>query len=245
MPKFSDLQFTEKDKVPVDFTKLKERAPRSEPPQPGHGYVFQFPKISLDDDNWDEIETEAGRRVSYAFRNGKELILVTSPLNPAEQGGLHGWQVSNEERTFAEGEDPFSKMAFLLKAFGIQLAIGASVIDYAKALTTLSGRRVQVSLTWTASCSPKRDIYRVDPETGVGEVMEGVKGCGQRYGMKAKKNKKTGEETIPFPKDDEGKLAVRFQCIEPCEASISPFIDLYNFRAVEVEAPAAEGGEKK
>lgn len=242
MPKFSDMKFTDKDRVPVNFATLKERGPRAAPPQPGHGYIWQLPKITLEDDNWDEKETEAGRRLVYNFRDGKELLLVTSPINPTEQGTLHGWQASNEERKFSDDQDAFSKLAFMLKAIGgFDLSDGSNV-DYARALVSLSGKRFQSSVTWTARCSPDRDIYRINPETGAGEVVEGLKGCGQRYGLKAKVNKKTGEETLAFPKDDQGLWATRFECVEPCEASISPFLDLYNFRGVEAEG---NGGDTK
>jgi len=245
MSKFTDLKFTEKEKVAVDFSKLKERGPRMAPPQPGHGYIFQLPKISLESDIWEEIETEAGRRLGVSFRDGAELILVTSPLEPSENGGLIGWRADNVERKFSDDQDPFSKLALLLKAAGNVDLTDASSVEYAKALVALSGKRFSASITWNARCSPDRDIYRVDPETGNGEVMVGVVGCGQRYGMKQKVNKKTGEEQLAFPKDPEtGKLATRFLCAtETCEGSISPFVDLQNFRGVEPDGNGADNSK--
>lgn len=77
-------------------------------------------------------------------------------------------------------------------------------------------------------CNPKRDAY-----DGEGEKMEGSVGCGQRYGMKSRKIKQTGEMVLNIPRNDTGDYLTRFKCVN-CDAWIRVFPRQVRYRAYAV-----------
>lgn len=249
MSKFSDLEGASQsqDVVPVDFNNLPEQFSMREPlPQPGKGYVFKVSPISLEDDIWDEIQTEAGIRIAVQLdpKTGRGLIIQQSP-----SGGYVGQQVrcrvSNQERTWEDNEaGPSSDMAYLIRALKGQDLSNKPSIEYAKELVRLSKLPVLFSadLEFTGRCSPDRDIFAIDPDTEEGAVQEGVKGCGQRYAMQARKNRRTQELTKKIPQDGSGVWQQRFECASPkCKALIGVFVNLRNYQ----QYPPTDGAEAK
>jgi hypothetical protein len=250
MPKLSDLAGAlDVSAGDIDFSNLPDQfGIRTPIPQPGAGYVFRFPTITQNDDNWlaDLQNGDSQPRIGYAFNEGKELTILQVPGGQDGVGNPVRWRLTNIERKFDEEKSAASAMAHLFKhAFGLDLT-GEKNVAYAKALLAVSGRAFGGTVNWTGYCNKERDIYRPEQEeekdaagniiqaAHEGGVVEGHKGCGQRYALKQRTNKKTGEVTLAVPKDDQGRYLPYFLCAsENCPAQISMFVELQNF----VECP--------
>lgn len=235
MAKFSDLEAASQsqDPVPVDFGNLPEQFSMREPlPQPGKGYVWKMQPISLEDDIWEELQTDAGPRIAVTLNpgTGRGLIIQQSPT-----GNFIGQQVrarfSNKERDWEGNEaGPGSDMAYLIRALrGADLSNKPSMA-YAQELVRLSKTNTLFSadLEFSGQCNPKNDIYKINPATDEAEEVPGTKGCGQRYAMQQRKNKRTGEVTKKIPQDGNGVWQQRFEC--KCGALVGMFANLTNFQ---------------
>lgn len=242
MPKLSEIAGLD-EAVQVDFSNLPDQFSIRNPlPQPGAGYVFRFPTISPDDDNWIADLTNDSKvpRIGYSFSDGKELILLAAPGGPnAENLGMPvRWRLTNIERKFGDDDkSPVSPMAHMLAhSFKLDLT-GKTNKSYIQALIAISGRAFGAGVNWTGYCNKERDIYvPADEETGQeGGQIAGHKGCGTRYALKQRKNKKTGELTLAIPRGEDGKFQERFLCAGmvqgvQCPALVSCFLDLQNFQ---------------
>jgi len=248
MPKFDDLEFTE-DPIPVDMANIPEQAVQREPPpQPGPGFEFLLPQIAASDDYWDFTLNEKGeRRVVYDFADAKALIVVKS-MRPEEIGKPVRWRLSAKEQAsfFEDQKDksPVSDFIYLAQAIdpGVDLSNQPNAA-YANWLIANSGARFKARLAWNITCSKDRDVYmvKVDPATGQtveSGVVPGRKGCGQRYGLRFRKSRRTGEETwlIPHKTDDQGNFTAEwspfFDCIGKkgeCGARLNVFVNLSEF----------------
>lgn len=252
MKNFNDLGFGD-EPVAVDFDNLPEQFTVRDPlPQPGAGYEFRLPLITLNDDRWDTVNRgDGGKRLSYSFREGKSLVISKSPRDPKEVGYNVPWWVSNNEQEWNEGEGASSDLAYLLAAVlgpdEVAKLSNAPNIVYAKALCSASTKEFAARVVWNANCNEKNDIYRVKVDEA-GNVVEsgtvaGKKGCGRKYAQAARVNKKTGKQTLLLPKDpDTGLWAQTFDC--PCGGRIWVNVNLREFKPSSsvggVEAPAAE-----
>lgn len=237
MAKLGDVQGLDVriSKEEVDYSNLPEQFGIRNPlPQPGPGYVLRFPTITPNDDNWiDGLENEAGKpRIGYEFKDGKELLIVQAPAGEGVGQALR-FRITNVERKFGtnnEDKSATSALAFLLQAsFGLDLT-GKSNGEYAKALIGLSGKTFSTTVNWTAYCNPKREVYVAATDDTEGGKLEGSSGCGQRYALKKRTNKATGEIVEAIPKVD-GKYVDRFLCAsEECPAFIMAFLELQNYK---------------
>lgn len=247
MPKLSEIVGLDEG-VDVDFSNLPDQFSLRNPlPQPGAGYVFRLPSISPNDDNWipDLTNDDNKPRIGYSFSEGKELILLQAPGITAGGPGSEilgqaiRWRLTNQEKSWDAEKSAASPMAHLIyHAFGIELPKGAPNSSWVKALIAISGRAFGGTVNWTAYCNPKRDIYMpADEDRGIeGGQVKGHPGCGQRYALKQRTNKKTAEVTMAIPRDaSTGKYEERFLCAgivsgEQCPALVSCFLDIQNFR---------------
>lgn len=236
MPKLSDLVGLDQSAGEIDFANLPEQfGIRTPIPQPGAGYVFRMPSITQDDDNWiaNLQNGDSQPRIGYSFNDGKELVLLALPGTTEGVGNPVRFRLTNIERKFDEAKSAASPMAHLFAhSFSLDLT-GKKNVDYVKALLAISGMAFGATVNWTARCSPDRDIYRPeDEENGVqAGVVEGHKGCGQRYALKQRTNKKSGEVTLAIPRGDTGQYLSNFLCATPnCPALISCFVELQNFQ---------------
>ena len=118
-----------------------------------------------------------------------------------------------------------------------------------------------VDLKWATGCSPDRNKYVQDAESGDIVESEGEVGCGQRYEEKRRRikgGKHKGDVVQAIPKvevdanglrgDEVGfdpdkvvrrEYATRWVCeTEGCDAVLSPFIEVKNIRPTEIVEPA-------
>lgn len=236
--KFTDLEAasTSTEAVPVDFGTLPDQFSSREPlPQPAKGIVFKMQPVSLEDPIWDEIQTNNGPRVAVTFdpKKNKGLVIQKFPGDRYVGQQLRA-RISNKEREAREeGESAASDMAYLIRAAKGNDLSGQPTMEYAKEIVRLSkaGATFRADLEYSARCDPERDIYGLNKDSGEEEVLKDVKGCGQRYGMRAFTNKRTGDKTKQVPRDGQGEWQERFQC--SCGAIISVFPNLRNFQPVE------------
>lgn len=238
MAKLADVQGLDVriSKEEVDYQNLPEQfGIRTPLPQPGPGYVLRMPTITPNDDNWlDGLENGDGKpRIGYEFKEGKELLILQAPAGEGVGQALR-FRITNQERKFgkdSEEKSAASGLSYLLSgSFGLDLT-GKSNKEYAQALIALSGKSFMATVNWTAYCNPKREIYVAATDESEGGKIEGSSGCGQRYALKQRTNKSTGEIVLNVPKDGEGRYVDRFICAsENCNAFIMAFLELQNYK---------------
>lgn len=257
-PDFNSLGFSE-EAVPVDFTKVPDQIVTRDPiPQPGSGYMFRLPAITLRDiadkannksAGFDKVQTPDGHdRLAVNFRDHLALVVTASPR--AEYVGLPvGYYITNKEFQFDPDKSPTSDLLYLLKD-----GLGGADLSnkgnraWAEEVCKHAGQQFGARVDWTANCSETKDVYRIkrDAQGNVLEqgVAKGVKGCGRRYGTiyKAPKGKRKEQLAIPrYDADTEngrfkaGDFAERFDCV--CGASLGVFVVLREFEQTE-QAPA-------
>lgn len=239
--KFTDLEAasTSTEAVPVDFKNVPDQFSTREPlPQPAKGIVFKMQPVSLEDSIWDEIQTDNGPRVAVTLdpKKNKGLVIQKYPGDRYIGQQLRA-RISNKERAAREDDEsgPSSDMAYLIMAAKGNDLSGQPTMAYAQEIVRLSkaGATFRADLEYSARCDPERDIFGENAE-GETEVLKDVKGCGQRYGMRAYTNRRTGEKTKGVPRDGAGEWQERFECASPgCKAIISVFANLRNFQPVE------------
>ena len=201
--------------VDVDPNNLPQEIPqiKRELPQPDR-YRFKLP----DDLNgvWEIVQTaDKGQRVRSVFGDGYELRIVHGP----KAGDRLKWRVDNVESPRGKDRINASNMAFLLvKGLKHQGPLRTNT-SYVEALKAHAGKEFSADLTWTATCSQTRDIFKD------GAVVTGVKGCGQRYAIRGYK-RRNGGEVLTIPRNSHGFMQ-RFDC--SCGALLSAWPDLSNF----------------
>lgn len=241
MSNFDSLGFDEAP-VPVDYQNLPEQFVSYPTPQPGPGYIFQLAALALSDDCWlATLDDQGNRRLQVNFGadkdgvgSGKELVIVKDPHGELN-GQLFRWKVNNITRQWDEGKSQVSRFDYLLISLdpGIDLS-NSSNGQYAQALCVLSGRMFSATVSWSARCSKDNDVRKVVTEGGEAETQSGVKGCGQRYGLRRRTNRRTGEKTELIPRGEDGRYLEHFTCVtENCGADLRAFTDLENFLFVE------------
>lgn len=260
---FEDLDLSPDEEVEVDVNDLpQEFSDIREVPQPGKGYVFQFPKITTTEPIFSKFEVgqgdDARQRFAVNLREARRdeegfpahpLVIVRSPFTDpiTKQDRFKGvtvnYRISNAEQQLREGEKKGSEMAFLLvNGFGVKPADNKQS-TWVKALVSVGGKQFMADVDWDAYCSEKRDKWAIDPETGLTSRVEGEVGCGTRYRRQAgKKPDKRGKWTVQLPRDeDTGEWIPRFEC--SCGAVLSVFVRLRRYRLVGSEQPTAGNGQ--
>lgn len=260
MPKFDVVHETlGEEPVPTDMRKLADQIIQREPlPQPGPGYGFRLPAISLADENWDDVEGDGGvKGFSYTFRGGQELVVIKAPRQRDINKPV-GWIANNLDRKM--GDNVANTMVYLIQATVPDMAEklqGKPNSAWARALVAASGQRFRGRLDWAVKCNPKNDIYKVteDESGNVVEagVVKGKKGCGRSYATRIFK-KRDGSKSILFPRyeedvlDDAGEVVAhagdwveRFDCL--CGARLGAFAEIREilpFGSASEGAPAQE-----
>ena len=84
---------------------------------------------------------------------------------------------------------------------------------------------------YTATCSATKDTYHHNPNTGRSELRAGTKGCGQRYRVEGYTPKKGGAVVLSIPREEDGKVALRFTCT--CGAELRAWPQLQGYRPTE------------
>lgn len=265
-PDFNSLGFSD-EAVPVDFQNVPEQITTREPlPQPGPGYAFRLPQISLTDIvdkangktvGFDKVVIDKGDRLAVNFRNELSLVCVKA-TRPEFVGRPMPWYVTNKEAQWDEEKSPTSDMLYLIKdgLGGADLSNKPNRL-WAEEIVKHAGKVFGADVVWTANCSERNDIYRVKVDEKTGDVVEsgvvqGKKGCGRRYGLLYKKAKGTRKEQLLIPRYDQddpdgrhkaGDWAERFDCA--CGARISVFPALRAFHRTDADGNAVKGGEAK
>jgi len=218
MPSLNDLDLLPEEDVTVtDLDQLQEgKAQRPDPPQPG-SYRFTIPENVKE--AYELLDTPNGQKLEVRFEDTKALILSAS--------GLPFWvRINNETREY-RGK-PQNAFASLLKALREKGSVG-SISTYTKALDKHAGDQFVADVTYSASCSPKKDIFIPGRQEDGGGVQQGVKGCGAKYRQESFTTK-AGVSYGAIPRHEDGSFSNRFTC--SCGASVSVFAGLENFRSI-------------
>jgi len=193
------------------------------PPQPGT-YVFRLPAAEALFNCFEPEETaDQGQRLRAVFK--EEASLWNETLNQPYDG-----RVSNRVRyiNVNDPENPGQKKSIGISDMAQLLRVVDSIPEhktnagYGNALVKGAGRRFKAEHILTATCSKTRDIYKS------GAVVKGVKGCGSKYALEAY-TPKQGPPVGVIPKDEDGKVAVRFACGK-CGAELRCWGGLRSFR---------------
>lgn len=208
MPSINDLTLFDEDIPEVTPDDMPAQIGLRTPlPQPG-SYKFRLP----DSFDYETYQTDKGQRLKAIFRD-ETAIVLTKTGSP-----LRYYSINNSERD-VKGR-LVSDFAYLLKALGHTGPL-KGLSAYGNELDKNAGKTFTADLLWTATCNPKREVYKD------GEVQKGVFGCGKRFGLQA--YSRNGKEVFAIPRDEEGRFADRFEC--SCGAIVSAFPQLSNFRA--------------
>lgn len=216
------------DAIPeVDLAKLPEnKAGRRQLLYPG-AYNFTLPG------GFDFGKDDTGER-QLIYANFSDAYALT-----AQPGGKQ-WtgRLYNRPRTKKVGwgkdakEVATNDLAELLKAVG-HVGTLATNAAYAEALSKYPGAKFGADISWSVTCSPKKNIWaeEIDPETGDSRIKEqaGKVGCGRTYiSDEGYTRKRDGVTIHSIPKDDNGAWAARFTC--SCGAALSANDNLNNIR---------------
>jgi hypothetical protein len=194
------------------------------PPQPGI-YRFKLPVAKALFNCFEVLVTnDQGQKLTAVFADESALRNET----------LSDWysaRVNNRTRTVkSKGEDVIvSDFGMLLKAVGSKPSPNEQGIitnaAYGKALIAAAEKEFLAEHTLTATCNPKRDIYKD------GKTVSGEKGCGQRYVVDGYSGKNGKPDVLSIPKNDDKTVAVRFGC--KCGAELRCFGELRGYRAAD------------
>jgi len=197
-----------------------------EPPQPGI-YVFRLPSAPVLSTCFEKIEpgqtNGQWQRLAAVLRDAAALHNVTlnQPYNARLTNVIRYLTRRGQEEKLA-----ISDLAQLLKSVG-SLPSAQSNLAYALALVAAADREFVAENTLSATCNPARDTYRLNENTGRSEQTT-IKGCGQKFKIEGYTPKDGGRAVYFIPRDEAGKLQLRFTC--PCGAEIRAWGNLQGFR---------------
>lgn len=214
MANINNLQLNDEVLPEINPEEMKEQTSgRVDPLYPGD-YAFTLP-LEFD---FETVESQKGQRVAVLFKND---TMLQTPAGP------YAGRITNIERVITDrdtgDEYTVSDFGFLLKALGFKGKLKSNK-DYVEALLPYAGKTFLATIEWTGYCNPQREIYKD------GEKVEGVTGCGARYGQRSY-TKKNGEKVGQIPKDDHGRWSERFVCSCEAQAEVSIFPSLQRIRA--------------
>lgn len=208
---FTDVDF---DKMPTTVGSIVR------PPQPGI-YLFQLPPAAAIFRGIETIATtDHGQRFQVKFKDEAAL------LNLSRGNELYNANINNTPRAIGQGDKKqfVSDVLMLLKALEITPAANNNAA-HITALLSAGGRQFKAEHTLSTTCNKQRDVYKN------GAVVVGLKGCGQQYRVEGYTNKRTGEVTLPIPRDPAGNVLLRFRC--HCDAELTSWGRLQGFRSAE------------
>ena len=194
------------------------------PPQPGT-YVFVLPPAEALFNCFEPEETgDQGQRLRAILAEESALWNETlnQPYHARISNRVRYIKVNDPENPGQKKQIGISDMAQLLRVVD-SLPEYKTNQGYGNALIKAAGRRFKAEHTLTARCDKTRDIYKG------GSVLKGKKGCGRRFAVEAY-NASDGTAVWNIPKDDEGKVSIRFACA--CGAELRAWGQLRSFRKV-------------
>jgi hypothetical protein len=208
----------------VDFDNMPTGigATFAEPPQPGT-FLFRLPPSEVLFSAFEKlVDPEQGERIAVVLKEASALFNETLKQP-------YGTRLTNVVRyiTRSGSQLAISDMAMLLKAVG-SIPDSGSNAAYVNALVKAGGRQFLADNTLTATCSPTKDTYHHNPNTGRSELRPGTKGCGQKYRVEGYTPKGGKPPVLSIPHDEEGKVALRFTCT--CGAELRSWPQLQGFR---------------
>lgn len=191
-------------------------------PQPGM-YVFRLPPAEALFNCFKEEQTaDQGQRISAVLQDEAALWNETlnQPYNARISNRVRYINVNDRDNPGEKKKVGISDMAQVLRVVD-SMPESKTNQGYGNALIKAGGRRFKGEHTLTATCSKTRDIYRD------GQVIKGKKGCGAKYAVEAY-TPKQGAPVGAIPKDEDGKVAIRFACA--CGAELRCWGQLRSFR---------------
>lgn len=228
---------------------------RLPPPQPGGPYTFMVPPAwRLEDGVTYKVEdtTVDGkpvRRPRIYYTDFPLIVIASAPGLDASAGLSVACTISTKESKRGKEKVLVSDATYFCRAlFPDRRAEMKTLRDVVRLLSQGGGQLFDADVVYEANCNPKRDIYIE------GAVAQGVKGCGQGYGMRprAYKDKNGAQQKILVIPKDGNKWLDEFPCVgerlgvgnkvEACGAAIRVFPRLRNFRAASPEIVAAVKG---
>lgn len=228
MADLNSLNLNPKYNSEVDFDNMPTGigATFAEPPQPGT-FLFRLPPSEAIFRAFEKVmDPEQGERIAVVLKEAAALWNETLKQP-------YGTRLTNVVRyiTRSEQQLAISDMALLLKAVE-SIPESGSNAAYAEAMVKAGGRLFLADNTLTATCSPTKDTYQHNPATGKSEARPGMKGCGQKYRVEGYQPKGGKPAVLSIPRDEEGKVALRFTCT--CGAELRSWPQLQGFRPANV-----------
>jgi hypothetical protein len=214
--------------VDVDFNNMPTGigATFAEPPQPGT-FLFRLPPSEVIFSAFEKlIDPTQGERIVVVLKEAAALFNETLkqpyPTRFTNVVRYLTRTIDGEKKQVA-----ISDMAMVLKAVD-SIPDSPSNAAYVNAMIKAGGRQFLADNTLTATCSPTKDTYHHNPNTGRSELRAGVKGCGQKFKVEGYSPKDGGKPVLSIPRDEEGKVALRFTCT--CGAELRSWPQLQGFR---------------
>lgn len=191
----------------------------AETPQPGP-YVFRTPEnIS---EYWNEFMYTDGNTPKKGLRLAKDDKDKYLPVEIV--WSKTGKYVGDEFRLYINSQPKKRGKEGTLVSDLVYFAIALdptakpkTLKDVVEVINKAAGKMYTADVELDGQCNPKREAYGED-----GEKMDDTVGCGQRYGMKSRKIKNTGEQVIAIPREETGDYKTRFKCVN-CDAWIRLF----------------------
>jgi hypothetical protein len=200
-----------------DLSDLPEFGSFTPPPPPG-AYRFKLPAdLSAIYDVFDTADK--GQRVKAIFDKDHPLV-ITQSKNGTKNGEPFETRITNNERPRGKKGSGVvaSDWDYLLRALGEKIK-PTSNRGYIDTLKKFGGKEFGADLTYSWACSTERDIRVANPQGGAPQVVEGHKGCGEKF---------YEGDIQPAMKNADGTMPLQITC--SCGALLRAFANLESFR---------------
>ena len=199
----------------ADLGDLPEFGTFQPPPPPGP-YRMRLPG-NLSGPIYDVYDVNGkGQRVRVIFDRDHPLLITQSKAG-TKNGEPFETRINNNERSRGKSGAIASDWDYLLRALG-EKQKPANNKAYIVALQKHAGKEFGCDISYSWSCSPERDIRVVPAGGGTPTVVEGQKGCGEKY--------YAGD--VPAALKVNGELPYEIPC--QCGARLRAFANLENYR---------------
>lgn len=201
-----------------DLGELPEFGTFTPPPPPG-AYRFDLPKDCSAIFDVFEV-TGKGQRVKAIFDKDHPLV-ITQSKGGIKNGEPFETRITNNERERGKKGSGVvaSDWDYLLRALGEKVKPKNNK-EYCQILARNGGKNFGADITYSWACSTERDIRVANPQGGAPQVVEGHKGCGEKF---------YEGDIVPAMKNADGSMPLQITC--SCGAMLRAFANLDNFRA--------------
>jgi len=190
------------------------------PPPPPGPYRFKLPMdLSAVWEPFLAPDKTPPERVRMLFDRDHPLQIVQCPKGVDLVGEPFETRLSNNERKRGKkGSDSkaASDLDYLLRALGERVKPRSNT-EYIRMVQRHAGKEFAADITYNWQCSDQRDGRWADP-TGTVHLMEGRKGCGEKFYEK------------DVPKQADGKVPLEVDC-SSCGARLRAFANVDNIRS--------------